>query len=99
MNANGAPEAVNGRGGGVSWVGAYGLVGNVWEWTNSRLRPYPFSADVEDGVDAADSLVLRVVRGGSWAEANQLALTAIYRGSMVSNSTDPTGGFRCVLDV
>ncbi|WP_274949772.1 SUMF1/EgtB/PvdO family nonheme iron enzyme [Bacteroides cutis] len=43
----------------------YDMHGNVWEWTRSAYKPYPYRAD--DGRnDVAVTGEKRVVRGGSW---------------------------------
>ena len=44
--------------------GLHDMHGNVWEWTRSALRPYPYSDG--DGRNAPDGETPRVVRGGSW---------------------------------
>lgn len=59
---------------GASWVGAYNMVGNVWEWTSSlfvhgsREFLYPYNA--EDGREADTGLSINgirpAVRGGSF---------------------------------
>lgn len=46
--------------------GLYDMVGNVWEWTRSHYKAYPYK--IEDGredLNTGDD-VQRVVRGGSW---------------------------------
>ncbi|PZR67072.1 MAG: hypothetical protein DLM63_07145 [Solirubrobacterales bacterium] len=69
------PEAVGGRPLSSSAYGCQGLIGDVWEWTSSPFagypgfvaRPYREYSEVFFGGD------YRVLRGGSWATAAQLA--------------------------
>jgi len=58
---------------GASAYGAEQMLGDVWEWTTSRLRPWPgftpmiydrYSQPFFDGAGGGD---YRVLRGGSWA--------------------------------
>lgn len=44
--------------------GLYDLAGNIYEWTLSIYRPYPYIA--ADGREDVESDGLRVYRGGSW---------------------------------
>ena len=49
---------------GATEDGLQELGGNVYEWTTSLYRPYPYAAG--DGRERTDVEGLRVVRGGSW---------------------------------
>jgi formylglycine-generating enzyme required for sulfatase activity len=94
-NSNGHSAPVGGRQGGVSWVGALDLVGNVWEWVSSIYRPYPY--DASDGrEDASDQTSIRVWRGGSYSSyAEFLNPTARRNGDP---SWEYNNGFRCARD-
>jgi formylglycine-generating enzyme required for sulfatase activity len=48
---------------GDSPYGAADMCGNVWEWTSSLYRPYPYRAD--DGREDPDSREERALHGGS----------------------------------
>jgi formylglycine-generating enzyme required for sulfatase activity len=49
---------------GASSCGAQDLAGNVWEWTRSVYKPYPYTAG--DGRERMESTEARVLRGGCW---------------------------------
>ena len=63
-NSDSQTAPVGSRYGGASWVGAYDLGGNAWEWTLSQYIDYPYVAD--DEREALEGYALRVLRGGSW---------------------------------
>jgi len=69
------------------------MVGNVWEWTSSLYRPYPYDAD--DGRESLEAEGWRVLRGGSWL--NDLAracCTARLDGDFLFFNNV---GFRCAV--
>lgn len=79
--------------GGASWVGALDMSGNVWEWTSTAYRDYPYRVD--DGrEDPDDPEAQRVVRGGSWATRS--GARAAYRNWYIPNFRELNIGFRVV---
>lgn len=90
-------EAVGTRPGGVSWVGALDMSGNVWEWTSSLYADYPY--DPDDGrEDPDDTTGLRVVRGGACCSYIIADVRAAYRFAIDPYTEDPNVGFRCARD-
>jgi formylglycine-generating enzyme required for sulfatase activity len=86
-NSSGSPSPVTSAPAGTSlaqtasWVGAYHMTGNVWEWTASLYDSYPYerSGQRERDLRATDELP-RVMRGGSWESPTyDNTLRAAYR--------------------
>ncbi|MHB8626306.1 MAG: SUMF1/EgtB/PvdO family nonheme iron enzyme [Aggregatilineales bacterium] len=96
-NANSQPADVGSKPGGKSWVGALDMSGNVWEWTSSRYKPYPYNAD--DGRELPDNNPgdLRVVRGGAWDYGAQSARGSARNG-LDPSTTNGDVGLRCAQD-
>ncbi len=80
--------------GGDSPYGCCDMAGNVWEWTSSIKKSYPY--DPEDGREDADASGNRVLRGGSWDLISDWARSA-YRVHVVPSYRLINGGFRCVI--
>jgi formylglycine-generating enzyme required for sulfatase activity len=78
----------------ASPYGALDMAGNVWEWTSSLYRPYPY--DGNDGREDPGARGARVNRGGSWY------YTAWYSRASYRATADQAYrrvadlGFRCV---
>jgi serine/threonine protein kinase len=83
--------------GGVSWVGAYDMAGNVWEWTSSIYDRYPYTST--DGREDDDNTARRVLRGGSFLDPAGVLRTT--QRSRIAPDIDLNRflGFRCVRDV
>ena len=92
--------AIGSRPGGISWVGAYDMMGNVWEWVSSIYFRYPYDA-VDGREDAQRITVSRVRRGGSYYNSEEfLGRTgAAERQSEEPSAFSDDLGFRCVMDV
>ncbi len=51
-----------------AWA-SHDMHGNVWEWTLSAARPYPYrAADGRNEFNEIDSRAKRIARGGSWRD-------------------------------
>lgn len=84
---------------GASWVGAYDMSGNVWEWVSSIFRPYPY--DPNDGRESLTTQAgeERGAKGGSWNFSAPGDVQAVARNGVDPSRTNSIyGGFRCVRD-
>jgi formylglycine-generating enzyme required for sulfatase activity len=79
--------------GDASPCGAHDLAGNVWEWTSSLRKPYPYT--VQDGRETQYGADNRVLRGGSWGLSPRFARPA-YRIVGGTGNVGPGYGFRLV---
>ena len=97
-NWYGQPVEVGSYPDGASWVGALDMVGNVWEFTSSIYKPYPY--DATDGrEDLTDETGRRVFRGGLYSYIDYGTSNAIRFWVHLEDSRDWFIGFRCVKDV
>jgi len=67
------------------------MAGNVWEWTNSLFKGYPYEA--KDGREKMDDQVSRVLRGGALNVSGWL-VRAAFRNQSVPDSRSRNDGFR-----
>ena len=78
---------------GASPCGARDMAGNVWEWTNSVHKAYPYNSG--DGREGGPSSEDRVLRGGSWVAGSWYARAASRYVSQ-RDDFDDFIGFRLV---
>jgi len=98
----GAPSPVGSRPGNVSWVGAFDMTGNVWEWTNTRADgySYPYQIDGRENYTSSES-IQHIIRGGSFNESNagdEHFQRASKRTASPANYSSFNVGVRCVRD-
>ena len=78
---------------GDSPEGVADMVGNVWEWTSSLYKPYPY--DARDGREGPLAEGWRALRGGSWLNDRTVTTaTARLDGDFLFFSNV---GFRCAV--
>lgn len=63
---------------GRSPYGVYDMAGNVWEWTSTIYKDYPYR-EGDGRENMQETSVLRVVRGGSWWSNSRSARAAARR--------------------
>jgi len=68
--------------------------GNVWQWTRSAYRPYPYAADDGRNAPTADEPI--AVRGGSWRDRPKRCRSA-FRLSYPAWQRVFNVGFRVVI--
>lgn len=95
-NSNNKTELVGSHPAGVSWVGAYDMSGNLWEWVSTiydqEVYPYPYATD--DGRENIDSSDYHVFSGGSFSSnTNYMRSANRVRGNSAIGSNFL--GFRC----
>ena len=83
---------------GASPYGCEDMAGNVWEWTRSIYKPYPYDlADREREDLAAGPGASRVVRGGPFWDVSMYMRCASRRGCFAHGRRGGDCGFRVVL--
>lgn len=87
-------ELVGSAPGGVSWVGAYDMVGNLWEWTSSYYHPYPYEPEI---AELDNSPEVHTARGGDW-HGSEIRVRAANRFQGVPTTGLDSVGFRCAKD-
>ncbi len=81
---------------GNSPYGVYDMAGNVWEWVASLYKAYPY--DPNDGREDLTASGNRVLRGGSWADADYGA-RSMFRNGQSSSVNANDVGFRCATSL
>jgi formylglycine-generating enzyme required for sulfatase activity len=97
QNSNNETADVESKPGGQSWVMALGMSGNVWEWTATVYRDYPYVAGDSREEDSNSNSVFRTMRGGSFFNLGGF-LRASNRGRNVPDNHAQYVGFRCARD-
>ena len=89
----GATNAVGIFPAGASLTGCLDMAGNVWEWTASLAKDYPYSLDDQREIIATNGA--RILRGGSWY-SDQDSLRSTRRIKNTPDRCFSSWGFRVV---
>ncbi|HEY4691152.1 MAG TPA: formylglycine-generating enzyme family protein, partial [Anaerolineae bacterium] len=81
---------------GATPSGLHDLSGNVWEWTRTVFKRYPY--EPKDGRSDVAAEGSRVVRGGAW-NYNQWRARCAYRDRNEPDHFDVNFGFRVVVSL
>ncbi len=81
---------------GATPSGLLDLTGNVWEWTASLYRPYPYQGD--DAWNDPEAEGARVLRGGSWYDIQRNARCA-FRSRYIPGHFFYDVGLRVVVSL
>ena len=79
---------------GDSLYGLQDMIGNVWEWTSSLYKPYPYNAN--DGRESDSSRDARVLRGGSFSNDDYYVRCAFRNYHGITAHSDYIGFRGCV---
>jgi len=79
---------------GASPYGALDMAGNVWEWTLSIEKPYPYNA--KDGREDPKAPGKRILRGGSYYYT-QYQLHCTTRSGFTPTTANQHFGFRVIM--
>ena len=82
--------------GGVSWVGAYDLSGNAWEWVNDWYDAGYYTVSPGTNPQGLDDGEYRSARGGGWYYETYF-VRAAYRDWIIPDLEYYRVGFRCAL--
>ena len=81
---------------GDSPYGCADMAGNVWEWTQSQFKPYPYEpTDGRENLEAGEE-DLRVLRGGAFVGTRSL-IRCTYRLRCLPDTRNIDVGFRVVV--
>jgi formylglycine-generating enzyme required for sulfatase activity len=85
---------------GSSWVGAYQMSGNVWEWTSTIYDRFPYPYVPDDGREIViANYAVRVMRGDSWNGIPPHGLRSAARSQDIPDHWSFYVGFRCARDL
>jgi serine/threonine-protein kinase len=79
---------------GASWINAYDLSGNVWEWVADWYDSGYYARSPRENPGGPSSGEFRVLRGGTWSDGVGVVRAANRSGSTPTRA-DGILGFRC----
>ena len=82
---------------GVSWVNAFDMAGNVWEWVQDWYDENYYENSPRENPPGPETGTIKVLRGGSWSNLEQY-VRAANRGFNSPALSLNSVGFRCAQE-
>ena len=79
----------------VTWIGAYDMAGNAWQWTTDVYAPDAYAQSGRDNPQGPATGSTHVVRGGAWGFDQDCAMT-MYRFRLRPETRSASLGFRII---